>query len=190
MTKWMERRRPKKKGFEPTWKVLGMSKSTYYDWKKKGLTEAPKLGAPTFFPPEVEDELVQMLIRLADAVMGFTRLKFREYAKALAVKFVGPTSTFVASDKWLDRFLRAHPEVSNRPGRPILPDRLDSFTESTYLAFMERIRHITALFPLGCIFNWDEVGLEPHAVSRFVSLFYPRFTCIYVQLCFPRNSIS
>jgi hypothetical protein len=138
------------------------------------------MGSPTFFPPEVEEELVAMLIRLADAVMGFTRLKFRQYVKDLAAKYVGPTSAFVASDKWLDRFLRDHPEVSNRPGRPILPDRLDSFTEGTYLAFMERIRHITALFPVGSIFNWDEVGLEPHAFSRFVSLFRPRFRYIQV----------
>ena len=101
------------------------------------------MGSPTFFPPEVEKELVAMLIRLADAVMGFTRLKFRQYAKALATEYVGPTSTFVASDKWLDRFLRDHPEVSNRPGRPILPDRLDSFTESIYLGFMERVRYDT-----------------------------------------------
>lgn len=138
------------------------------------------MGSPTFFPPEVEKELVAMLIRLADAVMGFTRLKFRQYAKALATEYVGPTSTFVASDKWLDRFLRDHPEVSNRPGRPILPDRLDSFTESIYLGFMERVRHIKALFPVGSTFNWDEVGLEPHAISRFVSVFCPHFRCICV----------
>ena len=63
-----------------------------------GLKGATKMGSQTFSPPEVEEELVAMLICLADTVMGFTRLKFRQYVKALAAKYVGLTSAFVASD--------------------------------------------------------------------------------------------
>jgi hypothetical protein len=98
------------------------------------------------FSKLVEDEMAQMLITLADNVCGLTMNKFRRWVKLVADKVTDGKSTFLESEDWCDVYFLRHPEVTNRKGRRVLPDRIDAWTEEIRAYFFGEIAALVEKF--------------------------------------------
>ena len=127
------------------------------------------------FSKLVEDEMAQMLITLADNVCGLTKNKFRKWVKLVVDKVTDGKSTFLASEDWCDAYLLRHPEVTNRKGRRVLPDRIDAWTEEIWAYFFGEIAALVEKFGIKEVMNMDETGLESAMEALMVSSFSASF---------------
>ena len=141
----------------------------------KGISARPRLGAPTLLSPMLEVELVFMLIRCADAVMGFTKTTFRRWIKEAVAKVTSGRSTFIASEGWLDDFLKRHPRLKLRVAQKILPDRVDAWTEDIAARFFGQVQCVAKEYDPESTVNMDEAGLEFNEAKKLVSSFLPCF---------------
>jgi hypothetical protein len=153
--------------------AIGISKRTFYRWEAADVKAPPKLGAPTLLSPEIEEELALMLIRCADAVVGFSKPAFRRWMRESLDIVTKGRSTFVASEGWMDDFLTRHPVLKNRIAAKVLPERVDGWTEDIAARFFGQVRAVALQFTPDCVANMDEAGLEFEEASKMVSPLYP-----------------
>ena len=148
---------------------LGICRATFFRWISSGLKSAPRKGTPTFFTPEVEEDLCDMLISAADYCMGFTKVQFRKWVKQAVDKVTNGKSTFKASESWIDGFLRRNPRVESRVAANILPERIDAFSMDATVSFFAKIEAWVDKYPPERMFNADETGLEIKPRKKNVS---------------------
>ena len=155
--------------------ALGISRATFFRYISKDVMSRPRLGAPTLLSPLLEKELVLMLIRCADAVMGFTKTTFRRWIKEAVAKVTSGRSSFLASEGWLEDFLKRHPLLKLRVARKILPERLDAWTEDIAARFFGQVKCVAKEYGPESTVNMDEAGLEFNEAKKLVRSFLPCF---------------
>lgn len=158
--------------------IMGVANSTLTNWRKRRSLEAPPQGRPTWFSKATEGEMAKYILQMCSVFLAFTRKTFQAWAQAFSAKHLGPDSTFVASDGWLDGFLRRNPITKNRRATSLVGKRLHSFNRASVVPWYDEIRDLASAYEAQDIWNCDDTGSQHKFKQRFV-----RYNCARVDGC-------
>lgn len=135
----------------------------------KFAVEATKhFGHPVDLSAEMEEQLVQHVLKLEEMMFGISAVEVRKLAYQLA-EANAMTHSFnknkkEAGKKWFYAFMRRHPELSFRQPEATSMARATAFNKERVGAFFDlyerTIKSDTTTIPPARIFNMDETGLQ------------------------------
>ena len=128
--------------------------------------EVKSHGRSTDLPREIEDELVQHILRLEEMFFGLTAYDLRKLAFQIAemneLQHRFNKEKEIAGKKWYYRFLARHPEISLRKPEATSLARATGFNKPRVMSFFDILERIVDEKKLTAnrIFNADETGLS------------------------------
>lgn len=132
---------------------------------KSGSTTR-KLGRCSTFTPEQEEDLVKRIIRLAEVGMPLTpkilRLQAFKFCERYNIPHHFNDEKSLAGKKWLNLFLKRHPEIARRKSQVLNPARAQKLNKTIVTDHFQKVEALLEKLAIKqkpeCIYNMDEKG--------------------------------
>ena len=161
-------------------KFYSVPRSTLKDYVKnngKNTIDA-RIGRKPILPLELEKDLERYCLEMEDKYYGLTRNDIKRMAYCLAIRnnLQHPFSKQKesAGRKWLNLFLKRHPNLSVRKPQPVSDARIKGFTPENVSKFFSILEPelVKINFNPNKIFNVDETGITvvQHKTTKIIGM--------------------
>lgn len=125
---------------------------------KGGNTRQQARQTQQTLSPTQESLLIQWIISIEAAGTPPTFAQVREFAGCISVASGGPSKI---GNHWISRFLKRHPSIRSKVGKPIDYLRIEAATPESLIPFFERFLALMEQYQIkpGNLWNMDETGV-------------------------------